>query len=220
MGTIAQNQRAGRFVTLEGGDGAGKSTLAARIEAYFKSNHVSYLATREPGGTPIADEIRELLLKPGRKLQPLAELFLFEAARVEHVETVVRPALASGVSVLCDRFTDSTLAFQGYARSMGVELVESLNKLATGGIVPDAVIWLRLDPEAARARMDGRGEKSRIDAEKHEFHQSVFNAFEAIASKNPARFIVLDASRSPDQVFEQLIHHPLWASLFAPGSRT
>lgn len=208
-----------KFITVEGGDGSGKSTLLGLVANYFKSKQVSCLYTREPGGTPVADEIREILLKPGRKLTPVGELLLFEAARAEHVATVIRPALARGTHVLCDRFTHSSLAFQGTARGLGEKLVADLNLLATQGLEPDAVVWLKLEPEKARARIDARGEKTRLDAEQAAFHHAVFAAFESMAARNPRQFIVLDASLSPDGIFESLLRHPNWIALFAEAGR-
>jgi dTMP kinase len=209
-----------RFITIEGSDGSGKSTLLARIEEDLKTRSFPYEITREPGGSPVAEEIREIILKPGRKLDARAELLLFEAARAEHVATRIRPALDSGRHVLCDRFTHSSLAYQGIARGLGEELVGRLNAFATDGLEPDAVIWLKLDPSAARARVEGRGETlSRIDAEAEAFHRKVFSAFETMAKREPARFIVLDAGASPDAVFQELLGNRIWQSLFARGAK-
>lgn len=216
---MAFTKSAGHFLTLEGGDGSGKSTLLSRLEAHMKAQALPLVCTREPGGTQVADEIREILLKPGRKLSLMGELFLFEAARAEHVELVIKPNLAQGTHVLCDRFTHSTLAFQGYARGLGAELIQRLNALATGGLEPSAVIWLKISPEAAQARIKARGAESRIDAEKLAFHQSVYEAFERMAENERDRFIVLDATRSPDEVFQQLLSHPLWRQLFPAATQ-
>jgi dTMP kinase len=203
------------FITIEGGDGSGKSTLLKHIEATFKTNNIAYLCTREPGGTPVAEEIRNTLLKPGRALDPMAELFLYEAARAEHVSGVIRPALKQGKHVLCDRFTHSSLAYQGAARGLGEQLVNTLNDAATGGLKPDAVLWLKLDPETAKQRAAKRGDQNRLDSEKEEFHQKVFNAFEKMAKLDHKKFIVLDASQSPDDIFKQLLNHPRWKELMA-----
>lgn len=210
-----QTTSLGNFIVVEGGDGSGKSTLLRRIESHFAKLQLPFHCTREPGGTPVADEIREILLRPGRKLSSRAELFLFEAARAEHVENVIRPKLAQGIHILCDRFTHSTLAFQGYARGMGAKLISDLNSIATGGLEPDAVIWLKIKPELAQKRIELRGgEKSRLDAEKSAFHEAVFLAFEKMASLDPSRFIVLDAAKSPEEVFEELLGNKLWHKLW------
>lgn len=200
------------LITIEGGDGSGKSTLLSRIEADFRSRKIPFLTTREPGGTPVGEEIREILLKNGRTMNTMTELLLYEAARAEHVATVIRPALAKGTHVLCDRFTHSSLAYQGAARGIGEETVERMNEVATGGLRPDAVVWLKLSREAAEKRAAGRGEKNRMDSEGAAFHQSVFDAFSRMAARE--NFIVLDASLPADQVFAQLEKHPRWRALF------
>ncbi|MBI3554951.1 MAG: dTMP kinase [Deltaproteobacteria bacterium] len=199
------------FITIEGSDGSGKSTLIGRMESHLRARGVPFKLTREPGGTPVAEEIRDIILKPNRKLSTLCELLLFEAARADHVETFIRPALASGQSVLCDRFTHSSLAYQGIARGLGEDVVKNLNRVATGGLEPDAVIWLKLDPKIAYDRIESRGgEKSRLDSEAMAFHLRVFDGFSQLAANDPERFIVLDASRSPEQVFQELLAHPNW----------
>lgn len=219
------------FITVEGGDGSGKSTLITNIRAEFGRRGVPHLCTREPGGTPVAEEIREILLKPGRSLVARAELFLYEAARAEHVDGVIRPALAKGVNVLCDRFTHSSVAYQGAGRGLPRQLVEMANWAATGGfkddssgfksgsglgLEPDAVIWLRLSPEVARRRLRGRGAENRLDAEASSFHERVFSAFEEMARASD-RFIVLDASQDEKTVFSELLAHPLWRNMFGSG---
>jgi dTMP kinase len=211
-----------RFITLEGGDGSGKSTLLAKIEKDFTARKIPWISTREPGGTPAGEEIREIILrKPAAgttPIAPLTELLLYEAARAEHVEKLIRPTLAAGKTVLCDRFTHSSVAYQGAARGLGTELVSRLNHAATSGLEPDAVIWLKLDPVEARKRTGSRGGENRLDAEKHAFHQAVFDAFCKMAEDEANHFIVLDASASPDEVFAALCRHPLWIRLFGSAS--
>ena len=203
-----------RFITIEGSDGSGKSTLIGRMEAHLRALGARFQLTREPGGTQVAEEIREILLKPGRKLSPVSELLLFEAARAEHVSGFIRPTLAAGTSVVCDRFTHSSLAYQGIARGLGQDVVAGLNRLATGGLEPDAVIWLKLDPKVAWQRIESRGgEKSRLDAETMDFHQRVFEAFKELVDEQPEQFIVLDAALTPDEVFRSLLTHPTWLAL-------
>ncbi|MBI2606189.1 MAG: dTMP kinase [Deltaproteobacteria bacterium] len=219
------------FITVEGGDGSGKSTLITNIRAEFAARGVPHLCTREPGGTPVAEEIRGILLKPGRTVVARAELLLYEAARAEHVDGVIRPALDRGVNVLCDRFTHSSIAYQGAARGLPKQLVEMANWVATGGfkvdssgfklgsglgLDPDAVIWLRLSPAEARRRSRGRGDENRLDAEDSGFHERVFAAFEEM-SRSSGRFIVLDASQDEKTVFNQLLAHPLWRKMFGSG---
>jgi len=208
-----------KFIVIEGGDGSGKSTLLSKVEAYLREQGVSFLSTREPGGTPVAEDIREVLLRPGRKMNETAELLLYEAARAEHVASKINPALANGQWVICDRFIHSSIAYQGYARGLGVKLVESLNKIATQGLTPDAVIWLKITPEKAKVRLKARGAENRLDAERTSFHEKVYRSFLSLSKKPSARFIVLDASASPDEVFSELLSHPKWRKLFAK-SRT
>ncbi|MEW6056868.1 MAG: dTMP kinase [Bdellovibrionota bacterium] len=207
------------FITIEGGDGAGKSTLLKLIEDHFRRLKLPFLLTREPGGTLASEEIRDILLRdrpdPSQKLTPLTELFLYEAARAQHVEERIRPALNSGTHVLCDRFTDSTLAYQGYGRAVGTSLVDQLNQIATRGLKPDAVIWLKVAPEVARMRIEQRsGKKSWIDEEDASFHEAVFNGFIELSRKNSDRYIVLDGSCTPQEIFAQLTATPLWLRLF------
>lgn len=211
--------RKAKFITIEGGDGSGKSTLLNKIESYLQSRGISYVRTREPGGTPVAEEIREIIIKPRageQSVSPLTELLLYEAARAANVDQVVRPSLEAERFVICDRYTHSSLAYQGYGRGLGIELVERLNDAATGGLAPDAVIWLKVPPAEARRRMAGRSDtKDRLESEKDSFHETVFKAFEEIARRESHRFIVLDGMKSPDEIFAALLEHPHWKALFA-----
>jgi dTMP kinase len=210
----------GYFVTIEGGDGSGKSTLIQRIKSDWTGRGLKYVSTREPGGTPAAEEIRNLLLRPASDgagatiTSPMAELFLYEAARAEHVESFIRPALGRGEHVLCDRFTYSTLAYQGAARGLGIDLVRQMNQAACGGLEPNLVVWLKINIETAKRRSVQRGSENRLDGEKAAFHQKVYDAFLKMAADEPSRFIVLDAEQSPDQVYSQLVSHPLWNKHF------
>jgi dTMP kinase len=204
----------GPFVSVEGGDGAGKSTLLNRIEAFLKENSVPFLRTREPGGTAAGEEIRAVLVSPNRSLNALTELFLIEAARVEHVHSVILPALKSGQAVICDRFTTSTLAYQGAGRGLGTELVQSMNTLATDGLEPQLTVWLRLDPKVALSRVRARSESNRLDQESESFHRTVYDAFSKYAAQNPATVITLDATLPPDELFDELTQDPRWKTLW------
>lgn len=212
--------RKAKFITIEGGDGSGKSTLLGRIEAHLTERGIKFIKTREPGGTRVAEEIRELLLRPrpaGETVSPLTELLLYEAARASHVEQVIRPALAIGTYVLCDRFTHSSLAYQGAGRGLGLDLVARLNDAATQGLNPDVVIWIKVPPAVARARVAGRagGTKDRLESEQDSFHDVVFAAFNEISVREAQRFIVLDGLKSPDEVFAELVAHPHWKAALA-----
>lgn len=208
----------GLFLVVEGGDGTGKSTLLSSIEAFFKNKGRAVVRTREPGGTPLAETVRDLILahqtSSGFEVDARTELLLYEAARSHHVAHVVEPALAEGKAVLCDRFTFSSLAYQGEGRGLGFPLVEKLNKIATGGLEPDLIILLDLSPEKAAQRVAARGEKNRLDAEPTAFHKRVRGAFLKAARKYRSRCIVLDAAASPDEIFQRLTAHKLWRTLW------
>ena len=202
-----------KFITLEGGDGAGKTTLLGRIEEHLKAKDIRYVVTREPGGTPISEEIRELLLKPGREPTALTELFLYEAARAEHVEHFIKPKLREGASVICDRFTHSTLAYQGFGRGLGHNLVKELNGLACQGLKPDVAIWLKVTPATAKKRRGLRGLLSRLDAEAEDFHTRVYRGFEQLAEDPNQNILVLDGERQPEEIATELFAHPRWKEI-------
>jgi dTMP kinase len=203
------------FITLEGGDGSGKSTLLALIEKHLRERRLPFVTTREPGGTKLAEDVRQLLLKQDKEpMLPLVELLLFEAARADHVDRVIRPALHEGKHVICDRFTHSTLAFQGYGRGMSLPAIEYMNKLATEGLEPDIVIWLKLSPSDAKKRLVKRGIPTRLDSEDPAFHRAVFEGYEKMVDADPERFIVLDAAQPEEAVFQELLINQVWLTLF------
>jgi dTMP kinase len=190
---------AGLFVTFEGGEGTGKSTQIARLAARLGARGLEPVITREPGGTPLAEGIRALLLDRGRAPGPVAEAFLMEAARADLVAQVIRPALAAGRVVLCDRYDDSTLAYQGAGRGLDPEALRAWNRAATGGLTPDLTLLFDLDPAAGLARRAGaEGETNRLDREPREFHARVREGYLALARAEPGRFLVLDASLPPE----------------------
>jgi dTMP kinase len=184
------------FITLEGTEGSGKTTAIKGIAEVLRSEGHDVLVTREPGGSNIGPKIREILLG-GDAISPLAELLLFLADRTQHVEQVIRPHLAKGGVVLCDRFRDSTVAYQGYARGFDVALLEQLNDVATLSLKPDLTLLFDLDPEVGLARQT---DKDRLDLEPLEFHQKVREGFLEIMKKEPERVIRVDASLEPQQV--------------------
>lgn len=184
------------FVTFEGPDGAGKTTAMRSVAAALReSGHIVH-TTRQPGDSSIGPSIREILLG-GQNVVPLAELFLFLADRAQHVAEVVRPALQRGEIVLCDRFADSTVVYQGYARGLDVESLREMNSLATTGLVPDLTLLLAIDAEVARVR-DSDGD--RLDLEPIEFHRRVLNGFLAEAAREPLRWVIVDATHGPEVV--------------------
>ena len=185
----------GRFLTLEGGEGTGKSTQGALLAAWLeKARGVGVVATREPGGTPAAEAVRALLL--GGETggwDAMGEALLHFAARRAHVCDVIAPALARGDWVVCDRFTDSTMAYQGYAMGLGRGMVESLQRLAIGALSPDLTVILDLPAAAGLARARARGGSDRYEAREDEFHESLRDAFLDIARREPDRCVVVDA---------------------------
>ena len=184
------------FITLEGGEGVGKTTQQALLALQLRQAGYPCLCTREPGGTALGRALREILLH-GDPLTPLAELFLYAADRAEHVQKCILPALAAGQVVVCDRFTDSTLAYQGYGRGLDLEKIRQLNHLATGGLQPHLTLWLDLPPEVGLART---GLADRLEQERLEFHRRVHQGFQALAAAEPQRIVRIDAGGSPLEV--------------------
>lgn len=190
----------GTLITLEGDDGVGKSTQADLLAAWYESQGFEVLRVHEPGGTALGEKIRALLLsKEQEGMAPLTELLLYEAARVQVMEEVIVPALESGKVVICDRFCDSTLAYQGYGRELGAQLVRSLNDLACGGLYPARTLLLVLDPELAQERVVARaedGQGDRMESAGESFHERLRNGFACIAEQEPERVHVIDADGS------------------------
>lgn len=196
----------GLFLTFEGGEGAGKTTQIARLAKAFEATGRRVIVTREPGGSNIANRIRSLILDPKMEgLVPLAELFLYEASRAQHVSDVVRPALAQGHVVICDRYVDSSVVYQGVARGLDGALVKRLNDMATGGLYPDITLFLDLDPRIGLARVGTRGILDRMEKEALSFHQKVRAGFKALAQKERRRFRVIDASQSRDAIHAEIL---------------
>ena len=192
----------GKFITLEGGEGAGKSTQIARLVAYLRDAGVDVIATREPGGAPGAEAIRSLLVEgePGR-WTPLTEALLHSAARADHLARTVRPALAAGTWVVCDRFTDSTLAYQGFGHGLDAARLRALNDLVTEGLAPDLTLILDLPVTVGLARAGGRpGAEDRYERMGHDFHDRLRQGFLAIAREAPGLCAVIDATQDVDIV--------------------
>lgn len=197
----------GIFIVLEGIDGSGKSTQLKLLGDALKDRGLTVLHTREPGGTRIGETIREILLNPEySELVPRAEAFLYAAARAQHVTQVILPSLAEGTIVLCDRFLDSSLAYQGSGRGIEISLLERINEPATDGLVPDLTIILNFCAEDGMDRINksGRG-IDRIERETREFHQRVGAGYLALASRDPARYRVIDANRPAEQVHRDVM---------------
>ncbi len=194
----------GRFITLEGGEGVGKSTLAAELSLRLGGRGLDVIRTREPGGTPGAEAIRKLILTPSEDVggwQPMAEMLLFYAARRDHLDKLIRPALARGSWVICDRFSDSTRAYQAAAGGVAAGDVEAIDRICVGDTVPDLTLVLDLPIAVARQRMTARaGVADAIESRLISYHEAVHRGFLEIAKANPQRCVVLDASASPQQL--------------------
>ena len=201
----------GTFITLEGVDGSGKSTQTLRLAEWLRGEGLKVEATREPGGPPVAERVREILLDPGSPMAWETEVLLYLASRAEHVDRVIRPALGSGKIVLCDRFLDSTLAYQAYGRDTGretaqdVEAIREANDLATGGIEPELTVLLDIDPARGlqRARDAGRG-PDRLEGEGEAFLERVRRGFLDLAGASGGRILIIDADRSPEVIEEEI----------------
>ena len=187
----------GRLITIEGLDGAGKTTLCQGLAAALPGARL----LREPGGVELSERIRELVKDPSLDVDARAEALLYAAARAQLVASLVRPLLDGGTTVLLDRFVDSSLAYQGAGRGLGVDAVRAINDFGTGGLVPDVTLLMRIDPAAGRARQADRGEEpDRLEREDGAFFDAIARAYDELAAAEPQRFRVLDASAKPDEV--------------------
>ncbi|MEF2978726.1 dTMP kinase [Subtercola sp. YIM 133946] len=195
----------GLFVTLEGGDGSGKSTQAALLERWLVDAGHTVLRTREPGGTAFGEEVREIVLHSRGFITPRAEALLYAADRAQHIATKVRPALERGEVVIQDRYIDSSVAYQGSGRVLGPDEIRAVSEWATEGLSPDLTVLIDLDETAARARLDGDQKRfDRLEAEKDDFHRRVRASFLAIAEAEPARFLVVDGALPPEVIAESV----------------
>lgn len=196
----------GRFITLEGGEGAGKSTQSKALAEALRERGIDALTTREPGGSEGAEKIRELLLSGAEeRWGPRAEALLFAAARADHVDKTIRPALEAGRWVLSDRFLDSSLAYQGGAGGLGIEMVREINAFGVGDCFPDRTLVLELAEGGARARARDNEEIDRIGGRPEGYHQKVDLAFRLIAAEEPGRVRIIDASGSAGEVTHRLL---------------
>ena len=197
----------GIFITFEGIDGCGKSTQCELLKDYLKENDKDFIFVREPGGTVIGERIREILLdKKNSQMTARTELLLFEAARAQITDEVIKPALEEGKIVLCDRFFDSSSAYQGMARGMGMDFVGSLNMAATGGLKPDITFFFDITAEEALARRGKRGEASdRIELAGLKFQEDVRKGYLELAKSSDGRIVTIDATNGIDEIFAQIL---------------
>lgn len=192
----------GAFIVFEGGEGAGKSTQAEALVGFLRSRGRAVTSTREPGGTPAAEAMRAIVLDPANEgLDARAEALLFAAARGDHATRVIRPALEQGHVVVCDRFMDSSIAYQGAGRELGADAIGDLSMWATGGLRPDLTVLLDVDPELGLARVT---RPDRLEAEPLEWHRRVREAFLEIARLTPSRYLVLDATRPAEDLATEI----------------
>lgn len=196
----------GIFISFEGGEGAGKSTQIRLLAADLQNQGLTVCCTKEPGGSWYGQRIRQLILMPSEQ-EPLvsrAELLLYVADRAQHVETVIRPALAHGQVVICDRFADSTLAYQGYGRQLDIDLIQQLNHIATQGLQPDLTFWLDIPPAEGLSRITQRAPSDRLESEALAFHQRLHQGYQKMATADPQRWRRIDATQSESSVQAQI----------------
>lgn len=201
------------FITFEGIEGSGKTTQLKHIADFLRKKGHDCVITREPGGTPIGEKIRAILLDPASKgMNPLTELLLYTADRVQHVKELLGPSLAAGQTVLCDRYFDATLVYQGYARGLDIKLIEQLHQLLLAGLRPDITFLLDLPPETGLSRAwaqinngNRTGRESRFEKEALSFHEKVRSGYLTLARKEPERFRIIDASRDLDDVQKEIL---------------
>lgn len=196
----------GRLITLEGVDGAGKTTVAAGLADALRTRGIDVRVLREPGGVPASERVRALVKDPELRIGARAEALLYAAARAQLVEEAVGPLLADGIWVLLDRFVDSSLAYQGSGRDLGIDAVRAINLFATGGLEPDRTLLLAVDPNTGRARARGRtNPPDRLEREQPSFFERIAAAYAELAVAEPARIRTIDAGQTPDQVLADAV---------------
>ena len=194
------------FITFEGSEGCGKTTQAQKLAERLAGSGVTHLVTREPGGTPIGETIRELLqfAPHNSRMTPETELFLFEASRSQLVREIINPALERGICVIADRFFDSTTVYQGAARTLDRELIERLNTFAVGDCIPDVTFVLDVDAATAKSRMQGPRKTDRMEQQPAEFYERVREGYRALAKREPSRVVLIDGSRTTDEIENEI----------------
>ena len=197
----------GLFITLEGGDGAGKSTQIRNIERFFDEKGLVVVHTREPGGTPISEKLRNILLdNSNTEMADVTEMLIYAASRAQNVREFILPALERGEIVICDRFVDSSIAYQAYGRELG-DMVGIVNHYATGGLTPDITFWLDIDPQAGKMRAAKAGDLDRLELEQMDFHYRVYDGYKRLAEDDPGRVKRIDASDTVDNIKDDIYAH-------------
>ena len=199
-------ERRGKFITFEGCEGCGKSTQVRLFNEYLNKENIPHIFTREPGGEKISEEIRRILLDANNaEMTDECEALLYAAARVQHLHDRVEPALSKGELVFCDRYVDSSLAYQAYARGLGTEFVENINAYALKNYLPDVTVFIDLTPEDAFKRKHGADENDRLEQAGMDFHRRVYAGYKALAEKYPNRFVCVDGKQNPQEVFNEIL---------------
>ena len=201
-----ENVKRGKFITFEGCDGCGKSTQLKMMSEYLSQEGIAHIFTREPGGGKISEAIREILLSgKNSEMTDECEALLYAAARVQHLSDRVEPALAKGELVICDRYVDSSLAYQAYARGLGVDFITKINAFALENYLPDVTVFIDLTPEAAFRRKKGADADDRLEQAGMEVHNRVYAGYKKLAEENPNRFVCVDGNQTPEEIFKQIV---------------
>jgi len=196
----------GLFITFEGPDGSGKTTQIEKLRSFIEKKGYDAVLTREPGGTAISEKIREIILdKNNIEMDYMTEALLYAASRAQHVAQVIKPALESGRAVICDRFMDSSIVYQGYGRKLG-DCVRIINEFAVSGCLPDITFLLKVDPEIGKGRIKA-DEQDRLEMEKLDYHRAVYKAYEELEQQYPERIIAIKADRSIDEISDEIQKH-------------
>jgi dTMP kinase len=197
--------RSGIFITFEGPDGSGKTTQIQRLSDYLQEQGQDIFVTREPGGTDIGEKIREIVLDPIHKeMDKVTEALLYAASRAQHVAEVIKPTLEAGKTVICDRFMDSSIAYQGYGRSIG-EPVRIINEIAVSGLIPDLTFLLLVDPDEGKRRISS-GTLDRLELEKIEYHREVYKGYLELAKQHPNRILLIEGNRGIEEISSEITH--------------
>ena len=198
----------GLFITLEGTDGSGKTTQINRLKEYFSEKGYRVVCTREPGGTPIGEKIREIIIdKNNSEMANITEALLYAAARAQLVNEVIEPVLKDGGVVISDRFLDSSLVYQGFARGMGENFIKNINRAGVNSLEPDITFLFKLKPEDSIARKSKQAELDRLEAEKANFHQRVFDGYISLARRNKERIKIIDALKTEEDIHSEILNH-------------